>query len=180
MTAIRGPRAFWRRPGSFPFIRNWGDVQKIAQVCGITVQAVSQWKRVPDRHLFTVAQLLGLSPWQLRPDLTVRNLTMTDMDPRDARLAEDTIQAAASQMEARRLAVLTAQADRQRRAAAKAQAELDLAQADADLRRARQALSRARQTFVNAGIPEDRLNPAQGDRLSPPLLAQSAEGIGGV
>ena len=47
-----------------------GLMASIAQSCGISRQAVLQWKRVPEQHLDTVAKkVLGVGPWELRPDL---------------------------------------------------------------------------------------------------------------
>jgi len=90
----RGPAAMWRRPGSYPVFRKWGDVSRIADACGITAQSVSEWKRVPERHLQTVSRLVGVTPERLRPDLAVRNLMTKDMDPRDAAQAEEFVRKA--------------------------------------------------------------------------------------
>lgn len=64
----RGPYALWRRPGSYPFLRDWGDLHIIALYCGVTPQAVSLWKRIPVHHLHTVASLIGVPAGLLRPD----------------------------------------------------------------------------------------------------------------
>jgi pyruvate kinase len=44
-------------------------VTKIAEAVGITRAAVSQWRRVPERHLRAVARVTGLPMKLLRPDL---------------------------------------------------------------------------------------------------------------
>lgn len=44
-------------------------VKEIALACGISPAAVSQWRRVPERHLEVVAALVGMTPTELRPDL---------------------------------------------------------------------------------------------------------------
>lgn len=180
MIAQRGHRALWRRPGSMPFIRKWGDVKRIARACGVTVQAVSLWKRVPERHLAVVADLLGVTPEQLRPDLVVRNMMMKDVDPRDARRGEDMIADAVRQLEEKRLAVLTARAERQRCVASVSDAELALGQADSRLKRARTSLARARQTFLHAGIPAHRLDAEDADVVPPPLSPVLIAEVGGV
>lgn len=46
-----------------------GGTLAVAEACEITRSAVSQWHRVPSRHLRTVAKLSGLSLEVLRPDL---------------------------------------------------------------------------------------------------------------
>jgi len=44
-------------------------VARIAELCGITTSAVSQWSRVPERHVWAVCRVTGLSAHELRPDL---------------------------------------------------------------------------------------------------------------
>lgn len=46
-----------------------GANRAISEACGLSTAAVSQWKRVPKRHLETVAQVTGVSAPELRPDL---------------------------------------------------------------------------------------------------------------
>lgn len=46
-----------------------GAVTAIALATGVSRSAVSQWRKVPDRHLATVARITGKSPKDLRPDL---------------------------------------------------------------------------------------------------------------
>ncbi len=41
----------------------------IAQALGLTPQAVSQWKRVPQDRITRISELTGLSAAELRPDL---------------------------------------------------------------------------------------------------------------
>lgn len=73
--ARRGPQAAWRFHGEYPFIRSWGDASRIAAACGqVSVQAVSQWKRLPHRHLNTVAALLQVPAGVLRPDIDLVRL----------------------------------------------------------------------------------------------------------
>ena len=45
-------------------------VARIAQLCGISSAAVSQWQRVPERHVWAVCKVTGLSAVELRPDLS--------------------------------------------------------------------------------------------------------------
>ncbi|WP_222594212.1 helix-turn-helix domain-containing protein [Kozakia baliensis] len=163
-----------------PFILKWGDGSEIAAACGVSSPAVSQWKRVPERHLPKVAELLNTTPERLRPDLAVRNLMNKDMDPRDAAKAEEFIAKAVHAVEDKHVAVLEAQAARQRRVAEKAEAELRLAQADAELKRARSALSRTKQNMIHAGVPRHRLDLDAAMEGNPPLPALSAPEVGGV
>lgn len=73
--AQRGPQAAWRFHGEYPFIRSWGDASRIAAACSqVSVQAVSQWKRVPHRHLNVVASLLGVPAGIVRPDIDLLRL----------------------------------------------------------------------------------------------------------
>ena len=45
-------------------------VKRISQLCGITSAAVSQWQRVPERHVWAVAKVTGIPAATLRPDLS--------------------------------------------------------------------------------------------------------------
>jgi len=44
-------------------------VARIAQLAGISSAAVSQWQRVPERHVWAVAKVTGILAVTLRPDL---------------------------------------------------------------------------------------------------------------
>jgi hypothetical protein len=44
-------------------------VTTIARALGLTTGAVSQWRRVPERHLAVVARIAHTSKRKLRPDL---------------------------------------------------------------------------------------------------------------
>lgn len=46
-----------------------GLMAEIARACGIQRQAVHQWKRVPPLQVQTVAELMGLTPEEIRPDI---------------------------------------------------------------------------------------------------------------
>lgn len=41
----------------------------ISEACGLSTAAVSQWKRVPRKHVETVSSVSGVPPYELRPDL---------------------------------------------------------------------------------------------------------------
>ena len=45
-------------------------VRDIAAACGVTTAAVSQWRRVPRKHIEAVAQVMDVQPDALRPDLS--------------------------------------------------------------------------------------------------------------
>ena len=49
-------------------IEKRGGTKRIADACGVTTQAVSQWRRVPRRHVETVAAIFGIPADRLRPD----------------------------------------------------------------------------------------------------------------
>jgi transposase-like protein len=44
-------------------------VTQIADAIGISRSAVSQWRRVPERHLAAVARITKIPKYRLRPDL---------------------------------------------------------------------------------------------------------------
>jgi len=44
-------------------------VGRIAKLAGISSAAVSQWTRVPERHVWAVCKVTGLTAAQLRPDV---------------------------------------------------------------------------------------------------------------
>jgi pyruvate kinase len=44
-------------------------VTTLARALGLTTGAVSQWRRVPERHLAAVARIARVSKRRLRPDL---------------------------------------------------------------------------------------------------------------
>lgn len=46
-----------------------GGVNLVARECALTHPSVSVWKRVPPRHVRTVAALARLHPSEVRPDL---------------------------------------------------------------------------------------------------------------
>lgn len=46
-----------------------GGPTKLAAGLGLTPGAVTQWDKVPAKHLFRVASLTGIPPERLRPDL---------------------------------------------------------------------------------------------------------------
>jgi hypothetical protein len=49
-----------------------GFAMVVAKQLGVTHQNVSQWNRVPPHHVQTVAELLDMSPEQVRPDIFKR------------------------------------------------------------------------------------------------------------
>ena len=48
-------------------------VARIAEMCRISSAAVSQWQRVPERHVWAVCKVTGLTAAELRPDLPYYN-----------------------------------------------------------------------------------------------------------
>jgi len=50
-------------------IEKAGGATKVADELGITQSAVSQWERVPANRLFLFAEVTGVDPKRLRPDM---------------------------------------------------------------------------------------------------------------
>ncbi|HGM5043047.1 helix-turn-helix domain-containing protein [Stenotrophomonas pavanii] len=46
-----------------------GGPAHIGRVCGVSSQAVSQWKRVPAEYVLTIEEATGVSRHDLRPDV---------------------------------------------------------------------------------------------------------------
>jgi len=44
-------------------------IKRIAQMVGISHAAVSQWTRVPERHVWAVSKITGIPAAKLRPDI---------------------------------------------------------------------------------------------------------------
>ena len=42
---------------------------KLAEICGVTAQAVSQWTQVPVKHVLTIERETGIPRHDLRPDI---------------------------------------------------------------------------------------------------------------
>lgn len=47
----------------------WGPAKLAKSLGGITSQAISQWKQVPADKCVPVAELTGVPPHELRPDV---------------------------------------------------------------------------------------------------------------
>ena len=58
-----------RDPALALALRTRMAVTEIAEALGVSRAAVSQWRRVPEKHLTTVARMTGISRRVLRPDL---------------------------------------------------------------------------------------------------------------
>lgn len=46
-----------------------GTMARISEACAITPGAVSEWRRVPAERVQIVAQITGIPPHELRPDI---------------------------------------------------------------------------------------------------------------
>jgi DNA-binding transcriptional regulator YdaS (Cro superfamily) len=46
-----------------------GTISRIAAAAGVTPSAVSQWQKVPAERVLSVAEITGLAPHELRPDV---------------------------------------------------------------------------------------------------------------
>jgi DNA-binding transcriptional regulator YdaS (Cro superfamily) len=42
---------------------------KIAALCNVSRQAVSDWRRVPPNYVLRIAPLIGMTPQAIRPDV---------------------------------------------------------------------------------------------------------------
>jgi pyruvate kinase len=58
-----------RDPGLELALRTRMAVTEIAEALGVSRAAVSQWRRVPEKHVAVVARMTGISRRVLRPDL---------------------------------------------------------------------------------------------------------------
>jgi DNA-binding transcriptional regulator YdaS (Cro superfamily) len=50
-------------------IEQAGGAAKLSREVGLTLQAVCAWKRIPPKHVRTVARITGIPPSALRPDI---------------------------------------------------------------------------------------------------------------
>lgn len=50
-------------------IERAGGATSLAKALGISTAAVSQWRKVPAKRVGTVANIVGLTPHEIRPDL---------------------------------------------------------------------------------------------------------------
>jgi DNA-binding transcriptional regulator YdaS (Cro superfamily) len=48
-----------------------GGTTKTARICGLKPSSVSEWTRVPDRHVQVVSRAAGIPPEDIRPDIFV-------------------------------------------------------------------------------------------------------------
>lgn len=58
-----------RDPILFTVFRHFGTMKALAVKLGVTLQAVSSWKRVPLRHVTTISTMTGIPRERLRPDV---------------------------------------------------------------------------------------------------------------
>jgi DNA-binding transcriptional regulator YdaS (Cro superfamily) len=63
----RRDRALWG------VIRQLGGVSNVASHLGISVAAVSLWRRIPEQHLTAIEKLTGIKRAALRPDLAPKS-----------------------------------------------------------------------------------------------------------
>lgn len=69
-----------RDPPLYDVFRHFGSAKKVADHLGISTQAVSHWKRVPAKYVYTLSQPTGIHPYKLRPDLYIESFWMSGMD----------------------------------------------------------------------------------------------------
>ena len=56
-----------RSPILTEYLSRRGATKRLAEACGVTHAAVSQWRAVPERHILTVAKVIGTTPEELVP-----------------------------------------------------------------------------------------------------------------
>jgi hypothetical protein len=69
-----------RDPPLYDVFRHFGSAKKVADYLGISTQAVSHWKRVPAKYIYTISQATGIHPYKLRPDIYIESFWMAKMD----------------------------------------------------------------------------------------------------
>lgn len=50
-------------------IKKAGSKAMLAKLCGVTRQAVGQWKQIPLKHVDAICSLLGMLREEVRPDV---------------------------------------------------------------------------------------------------------------
>lgn len=50
-------------------IEKIGGVRATAELCGVSHQAVYQWRRVPPQHVLKICKVIKCEPQQIRPDV---------------------------------------------------------------------------------------------------------------
>lgn len=46
-----------------------GKCAVLAKACGVTTNAIYQWKQIPAHHVLTIEKLSGVSRYRQRPDI---------------------------------------------------------------------------------------------------------------
>ena len=87
---IDGRAAVWSNPLMTNPLRPWPRATLVAaRALGLTPGAISQWKRVPVKHLLAVEAATGIPRERLRPDLYRTLPDMPTKLPKLAPLVED-------------------------------------------------------------------------------------------
>jgi len=58
-----------RDPILISIFETFGGLSKLAKHLKVTRQSVSQWEKVPLKHVREIARYTGLTPAELRPDI---------------------------------------------------------------------------------------------------------------
>ena len=69
-----------RDPPLYEVFKHFGSAKKLADYLGISTQAVSHWKKVPEKYLYSISQATGIHPYKLRPDKYIESFWMAKMD----------------------------------------------------------------------------------------------------
>jgi DNA-binding transcriptional regulator YdaS (Cro superfamily) len=69
-----------RDPPLYEVFKHFGSAKKLADYLGISTQAVSHWKKVPEKYVYSISQATGIHPYKLRPDKYIEAFWMAKMD----------------------------------------------------------------------------------------------------
>ena len=72
-----------RDPSLLEVIRRFSTARQLAESLGITDRAVSNWKRIPVRHVRFVSEKTGMHPYRIRPDLYIEGFWNMRMNTAD-------------------------------------------------------------------------------------------------
>lgn len=77
-----------RHPGILVALDAAGGVTRLARALHLLPSTIAKWQRVPQAHVQTIAQLYGIMPYELRPDLEINRTRSGDarLDRAEGRL----------------------------------------------------------------------------------------------
>ena len=69
-----------RDPPLYEVFKHFGSAKRLSDYLGISTQAISHWKKVPEKYLYSISQATGIHPYRLRPDIYIEAFWMAKMD----------------------------------------------------------------------------------------------------